>query len=83
MTYATLPRRSTHVTGSIRRKFSVQINLPVPATSWPTNPVAPPLIPARASPLPLQMPAPLRGTLIPCHPTSLSLATESWARMAS
>ncbi|KAG6327359.1 hypothetical protein ID866_11730 [Astraeus odoratus] len=75
ITYATLPRRPTHVTGSVRRKFSTQINLLVPTTSLPTNPVVPPLILARESPLPPPMPAPLWGMLIPHHPTSLSLAT--------
>ncbi|KAG6326492.1 hypothetical protein ID866_12597 [Astraeus odoratus] len=84
-----LAQRSMHVTGSVRRKFSVQINLPVPTTSLSTNPVVLPLILARASPLPPPMPTPLQGMLIPCHPTSLSLAMvipillESWARMAS
>ncbi|KAG6326812.1 hypothetical protein ID866_12277 [Astraeus odoratus] len=69
-----LPRRLMCITGSIRRKFSAQINLLVPVTSWPTHLVAPPLILARASLLSLPMPTPLQGMLIPHHPTSLSPA---------
>ncbi|KAG6326189.1 hypothetical protein ID866_12900, partial [Astraeus odoratus] len=43
--------------------------------NFPTNkPRVPPLILARASPLPPPMPTPLQGMLIPCCPTSLRLA---------